>query len=217
MNTNTHIQTAFEANQSRYCAQYGFSHTFTSTFTLSLSLYLPHSLSLSHLHTVWPDVRLKSSPISTKSYPKRSNEVFILKVMFSKIAQKVTKYFEHFWRNICLRELSKFAHLVTLSTHKYSLLLFLPPFLSLSFNLTHTRCIAPNLSLSLYLCCTRHTHCSSFSLSLSLSLSLFTYVVLDIHTVRLSLSLSRTAVVPWCPHLPISPSAFEAANHRSTF
>ena len=87
--------------------------------------------------------------------------------MFSKIAQKVPKYFEHFWRNICLRELSKIAHLVTLSTHKYSLLLFLPPFLSLSFNLTHTRCIAPNLSLSLYLCCTRHTHCSSFPLSLS--------------------------------------------------
>ena len=60
-------------------------------------------------HPVRLNVRLQSTPISTKSCPKITTKVFTLKLMFFKVAQKVTKCFGHFSRHICHQELSKIA------------------------------------------------------------------------------------------------------------
>ena len=59
--------------------------------------------------SVRPDVRLKRSPISTKSCPKNSHSSFYTKSSVFKIAQKVTKYSGYFWKKICHREITKIA------------------------------------------------------------------------------------------------------------
>ena len=46
----------------------------------------------SRAQTVWPDVQIKSSRISSKSCPKRSQSRFWFKSTHFKIAQTVTKY-----------------------------------------------------------------------------------------------------------------------------
>ena len=57
--------------------------------------------SVSHLlvsRPVCPDVEIKSSPKIFKNAPKVATSVFTYKVEYFKIAQKVTKYLDYFWK-----------------------------------------------------------------------------------------------------------------------
>ena len=47
----------------------------------------------SNLQSVWPDDRIKSSPIFPKTCPKSSHSSFYMKLTPFRIAQKVSKYF----------------------------------------------------------------------------------------------------------------------------
>ena len=59
----------------------------------------------SGLHSVWPDVRLKSSPMYPKSYQKLATSVFFLQTDVFKVA----KYFGYFYEKKCNQQLIKIA------------------------------------------------------------------------------------------------------------
>ena len=63
---------------------------------------------------VWPDVRVKSSPIFSKSCPKCSKCSFFIRVRFFKIAQKVPIISASFARNFVANNFPKSPNLVTL-------------------------------------------------------------------------------------------------------
>ena len=127
---------------------------------LSVHLVLPSSkIKKRGILTVWPDVGIKNSPNLYKHIQKVAMRVvFNLKSMSFKIAQKVTKYYGHFWRTKCKKELSK----IVLSCHTES-----PPFCNREQKMICSAFMATfSLDISLW------TNKRSSSLSLSLSSAL---------------------------------------------
>ena len=67
------------------------------------------------VQAVWPDARIKSSPIFSKSCPKSAIISFVWKWRFCKVAQKVDeKFLGYFCKKICFQHLLKWFNLVTL-------------------------------------------------------------------------------------------------------
>ena len=83
----------------------GRPHALSLSLSLSFSLIHPLLCSCS----VWPDVRVKSSPNVSKSYSRISYISFQIRVMFFKIAEKVANKLSYFCEKFCHEELSKIA------------------------------------------------------------------------------------------------------------
>ena len=61
------------------------------------------------MRPVWPDARMKSSPIFTKVAQIGAEEAFYAKRYVFTIAQKVAQYLSLFCKRICLQDFSKVA------------------------------------------------------------------------------------------------------------
>ena len=95
----------------KYCNNYDKS--FVSAETLeSFSVPQRKCQSIFHKCSRWPvlpDVRIKSSPISTKVVKKVATAIFTLNLMLFKNPKQVSKYLDYFWIKICCHLLSKIA------------------------------------------------------------------------------------------------------------
>ena len=61
------------------------------------------------VRTVWPDGKIKSSPICSKLAENVDTIVFALNVMLFKMPKQFSKYLGYFWNKTCCQELSIIA------------------------------------------------------------------------------------------------------------